>query len=187
MTPTLTVALRALSARTLCSICLALVLPNTPAQAQGDQPLVHEGIVNAPADQVWSAFTTKAGLESWMVAHADVDLKIGGRMKTQYDPKATTEDASAIANEFLSYEPQRMLSFRVVKAPATFPFPEAIKNMWTVVYFEPHGDRATRVRVVCLGFTAEEQSQKMRAFFSRGNALTLEHLQQHFAPKSQPN
>ena len=184
MNPTLIVALRALRARQLFSIWLALALPTTLAQAQGDQPLVHEGIVNATPDQVWTAFTTKAGLESWMVAHADVDLKLGGRMKTQYDPKGTTEDASAIANEFLSYEPQRMLSYRVVQAPVTFPFPDAIKKMWTVVYFEPQGDKTTRVRVVCLGFTADEQSQKMRAFFNRGNALTLEHLQQRFAPKS---
>ena len=68
-----------------------------------------------------------------------------------------------------------MLSYRVVQAPVTFPFPDAIKKIWTVVDFEPQGDKATRVRVVCLGFTADEQSQKMRAFFSRGNALTLEH------------
>jgi uncharacterized protein YndB with AHSA1/START domain len=186
MKPTPPVSLRAFITRPFFSICLALVLPATLAQAQGDQPLVHEAIVNAPPDQVWSAFTSKAGLESWMVAHAEVDLKLGGHLKTQYDPNGTTDDASAIANEFLSYEPQRMLSYRVVKAPATFPFPDAIKKMWTVVYFEPQGDKATRVRVVCLGFTDDEQSQKMRAFFNRGNAITLEHLQKRFAPKTEP-
>lgn len=120
-----------------------------------------------------------------MVAHAEIDLKLGGVMKTQYKPDGTTDDASAIANQILSYDPSRMLSFRVVKAPATFPFPEAIQKMWTVVYFEAHGEKATRVRVVSLGFTDDEQSQKMREFFTRGNATTLEHLQKRFAPKGE--
>jgi len=185
MKSTHTISLPAFVAAPLLAILLALSLPLTFAQAQDDQSVVHESIITAPPDQVWAAFTTKAGLESWMVAHADVDLKLGGHMKTQYDPNGTTQDASAIANEFLSYEPQRMLSFHVVRAPATFPFPDAIKKMWTVVYFEPQGEKATRVRVVCLGFTNDDQSQKMRAFFSRGNAITLEHPQKRFAPKTE--
>jgi uncharacterized protein YndB with AHSA1/START domain len=31
--------------------------------------VLHEGIVVAPLDEVWRAFTTNAGQESWMVAH----------------------------------------------------------------------------------------------------------------------
>jgi uncharacterized protein YndB with AHSA1/START domain len=167
------------------TLLVTLTLLPARASAQDDHPLIHEGIVGAPPDQVWAAFTTKAGLESWMVAHAEIDLKLGGLMKTQYNPNGTTDDASAIVNQILSYEPSRMLSFHVVKAPTTFPFPGAIKKMWTVVYFEAHGEKATRVRVVCLGFTDDQQSQEMREFFMRGNAITLEHLQKRFAPRTE--
>ena len=45
-------------------------LPNA-GRAQDEKPLVHEPIVNAPLDQVWAAYIIKAGLESWMIAHAD--------------------------------------------------------------------------------------------------------------------
>ena len=146
--------------------------------------LVHEGIVNGPLDQVWAAYTTKAGLESWMVAHAEIELKIGGTMKTQYDPKGTTEDPKAIVNTILSLEPMRMLSFKVTKAPQGFPFPNAITNMWTVVHFEAQGEKATRVREICMGFSEDDESRKMREFFNRGNAITLKTLQMRFAAKA---
>jgi len=76
-----------------------------------------------------------------------------------------------------------MLSISVTKAPEGFPFPNAVKAMWTVIYFEAVGPQATRVRIVGLGFGADEESKRMRAFFDRGNALTLKRLQERFAPK----
>ena len=96
-------------------------LPNT-GRAQDEKPLVHEAIINAPLDQVWAAYTTKAGLESWMVAHAEIDLKIGGKMKTRYDSKGTIDDSKAIENTILSYEPMRMLSFKVTCKVGRVPF-----------------------------------------------------------------
>jgi hypothetical protein len=73
-----------------------------------------------------------------------------------------------------------MISFRVTRAPQGFPFPNAVTNMWTVVYFEPQGDKATQVREVSMGFGTDEESLKMRGFFNRGNALTLDELRKHF-------
>jgi uncharacterized protein YndB with AHSA1/START domain len=119
-----------------------------------------------------------------MVAHAEIELKIGGKMKTRYDSEGTVDDAKAIENTILSYEPMHMISFRVTKSPQGFPFPNAIANMWTVVYFEVQGEKATRVKEVCMGFGNDEESKKMREFFKRGNAFTLEELQKRFAAKA---
>jgi len=104
-------------------------------------------------------------------------------MKIRYDPKGTVDDSKAIENTILSYEPMRMLSFKVTKAPQGFPFPSAITNMWTVVYFDAQSDKTTRVRGVSLGFGVDDESRKMRDFFNRGNAITLERLQKRFAAK----
>ncbi len=149
-----------------------------------DGRLTHEGVVAAPVGEVWAAFTTEKGQESWMVAHSEVELKIGGRMRTHYDPKGVLGDSKTIENEIISYDPERMLSIRVSKTPEGFPFPNAIKSMWTVVYFEATGPQTTRVRIVSLGFGDDEESKKMRAFFDRGNAYTLRKLQERFAPKA---
>jgi uncharacterized protein YndB with AHSA1/START domain len=163
-------------------LIMLAVLPSA-GRAEDDRPLVHEALITAPLDQVWAAYTTKAGLESWMAAHAEIELKIGGTMKTCHDPKGTVDDAKAIDNTILSYEPGHMLSFKVRKPPQGFPFPNAITNMWTIIYFEAQGERVTRVRGVCLGFGNDEESRKMREFFNRGNAVTLERLQRRFAAK----
>lgn len=149
--------------------------------ANGQQSVVSEGLVSAPVDSVWHAFTTSAGLESWMAPHASFELRIGGTMQTVYAPEGKLGDASTIVTTVLAYEPKRMLSTKVAKAPAGFPFPNAITNMWTVIYFEVVDANTTRVREVSMGFGPDEESQKMRQFFDRGNAATLAELQKRFA------
>ena len=140
-----------------------------------------EGVVSAPVAEVWTAFTTGAGLRSWMAPHADIDLRVDGLMRAHYKPDGTLGDGSTIVNKVLSFEPQRMLSIRVAKAPDDFPFPGAIMAMWSVVYFEDAGNSTTRLRVVSMGFTPDAESQRMKAFFERGNAYTVMKLQEKFA------
>jgi uncharacterized protein YndB with AHSA1/START domain len=159
---------------------LALALISIASVVQGQQPLVNEGVVEAPVDSVWTAFTTAEGLESWMAPHASFDLRIGGTMQSAYAKEATLGDASTIVNTVLAYEPQRMLAIKVAKAPAGFPFPNAIGNMWSVIYFDALESMRTRVRVVSMGFGTDDESQRMRQFFDRGNAYTVLALQKRF-------
>jgi len=155
------------------------------ARAQEVGPIAHEGIVEAPLDRVWAAFATSEGLRSWLAPHAEIDLRVGGLMRTNYNPKGQLGDAETIENAILSFEPQRMISIRVAKAPANFPFPNAIRDMWTVVYFAAAGPSRTTVREVSLGFGTDPESQRMRTFFNQGNATTLSQLQRHFAGRAQ--
>jgi len=171
----------------LLALLLAIVCGPLPAVADGlreDNRLIHEGVVAAPVGEVWAAFTTGKGQESWMAAHSEVELKVGGRMRTHYDPKGVIGDPRTIENEIICYDPERMLSIKVTKSPEGFPFPNAVRSMWTVIYFEAVSPRTTRVRIVGLGFGDDEESKKMRAFFDRGNAFTLKKLQERFASKS---
>lgn len=160
---------------------VGLALAN--AAPADDERVVTEVVVEASVDDVWRAWTTKQGVESWMVAHAEIELKVGGRMRTHYDPKGMLGDSKTIENTIICYDPERMLSIKVSKPPEGFPFPKAVKNMWTVIYFEESGPKTTRVRIVGLGFGDDEESKKMRAFFDRGNAFTLKKLQERFAAK----
>lgn len=160
-------------------ILVALVCGSTSARAADS--IAVEGVVDAPVSAVWKAWTTSAGLESWLAPHADIDLRINGLMRTQYEPKGKLGDAGTIENQVLAFEPERMFSIRVAKAPADFPFRKVIGAMWTVVYLTAQGSDRTNVRIVGLGFAADEESQKMKAFFEQGNALTLTELQKHFA------
>lgn len=166
-------------------VLVIVVLLNGPASAQNVDPIVSESTIDAPVEAVWAAWTTSEGLRAWLAPHAETELRLGGLMRTNYNAKGSLGDPGTIENTILSFEPKRMLSIKVAKAPQTFPFPNAVQQMWTVLYFEPAGADKTRLRVVGLGFGPDEESQKMRAFFEKGNEFTLKQLQAHFSKKPQ--
>ena len=124
--------------------------------------------------------TQGLGLRSWLAPHAEIDLRIGGLMRTNSSSKGALGDPETIENRILSFEPGRMFSIQVSKAPVKFPFPSAIARMWTAIYLEPAEPARTRLRVVGLGFGPDEESQKMRAFFEKGNAVTVDQLRRRF-------
>jgi uncharacterized protein YndB with AHSA1/START domain len=153
-------------------------------QAAGDgSRQVTEGIIDAPVEAVWDALATKKGQEAWNVAHAEIDLKVGGKMLTHYDAKGKIGDPNTIENVVLAFEPKKMLAIKVGKPPEKFPFKEAVKNVWHVMYFEDAGPGRTRLRLVGLGYGSDEESKKLLAFFEKGNAFTLKKLQEHYAGK----
>ena len=145
---------------------------------------ITEGVIEAPVDAVWAAFTTKEGQESWNVAHAQIDLKIGGKMLTHYDAAGKIGDPNTIENIILCFEPRRMLAIQVGNPPEKFPYKIAIKKIWTVLYFDEIGPSLTRLRLVGTGYDDNDESRKLRTFFERGNAYTLKKLQEKFTGKA---
>jgi uncharacterized protein YndB with AHSA1/START domain len=154
---------------------MAFVVP-----AGATESIVTEGVIAAPVATVWNAWATSTGLKTWLAPHADIDLRIDGLMRSNYDPKGSLGDPGTIENRVLAYEPERMLSIKVSKAPEKFPFRSKIDDIWTVLYFTPTADGRTTLRVVGMGFGTDEESQKMKEFFKQGNAFTLTQLQKRF-------
>lgn len=147
------------------------------------EPQVTEGFINASPSEVWRIFTTAEGFKQTGAAQAEIDLKIGGTLRTHYDPKGRLGDANTIVREILAFEPERMLAIRIKQAPADFKYPDAIAGTWTVIYLAPAGDNMTQVRFVGLGYTDSAQSQAMRKFFAEGNRWTLDHIAKPYWPK----
>ena len=171
--------------RCVASIAALVAAISVSVRAQDVGPISHEGIVESSVEQVWAAYTTSEGLRSWLAPHAEIDLKVGGLMRTNYNPQGQLGDAGTIENVILAFEPLRMISIKVAKPPTNFPFPNAIRDMWSVLYFSPAGPGRTNLRSVSLGFGPDPESQRMRAFFEKGNAMTLNQLQRRFTAKSQ--
>jgi uncharacterized protein YndB with AHSA1/START domain len=151
--------------------------------ASAAEPQVTEGFINTSVEEVWRIFTTAEGYKRTGVAHAEIDLRIGGTIRSHYDPEGQLGDAGTIVQEILAYEPQRMLATRIRQAPADFPYRDAIDGTWTVIYLIPAGDDMTQVRIIGLGYTDEPQSQAMRKFFEEGNRTTLERIARAYWPK----
>jgi len=74
--------------------------------------LIQEFTVNAPIDSVWNAYTTKRGWESWAVPIAEVDLKVGGFIKTNYNKEGEIGDSTTIATHIVNYVPKRLITLQ---------------------------------------------------------------------------
>lgn len=157
---------------------LSLVLLSVVAfqiRAQDDR-VVDEFEVKASLDKVWSAFTTTKGLQSWAAPLADIDFRVGGKWRANYNQDGELGDEDTIENTILCYDPKRMLSMRATGFPKNFPFIEAAKETWSVFYFAAIDDSTTKITIVGLGYNDTEQSKKMRAFFKPANKYSMEQL-----------
>jgi uncharacterized protein YndB with AHSA1/START domain len=156
------------------------------ALAQDGVSFKNEGVVNAPVEEVWKIFSTSEGYKTLGPALAEVDLRIGGTIRSRYRADGELGDAETIENVILAYEPPTMIATRIQKTPRTFPFKEAWKNPWTVVTDVPLDGGRTLVRATSLGFGTDEESAAMRRFFEAGNQQTIGNIQTRFAPPVAP-
>lgn len=146
--------------------------------------VVDEYVIDASIDVVWKAFSTNEGLKSWAAPLADIDLRIGGKWRANYNSDGVLGDETTIENTILCYDPKRMLSLKATKFPKDFQFAEAAKETWSIFYFETLSDAKTKITIVGLGYTDTEQSLKMRSFFKPANKYSMDQLKAAVEKKS---
>jgi uncharacterized protein YndB with AHSA1/START domain len=145
-----------------------------------ERTLVTTTDVEASLDDVWKALTTSAGLASWMAPVVEVNLRVGGTIKSNYNPQAKIGDPGTITLNILSYEPRRVLSFNF-KTPPDKPDIRAAEETWTVIRLEELALNLTRVQETMIGWGQGEAADKAYAFFKWGNAYEHEKLRKRFA------
>jgi uncharacterized protein YndB with AHSA1/START domain len=128
--------------------------------------------VPAPLDEVWAAFTTKEGLQTWLWEDVRVDLRPGGDWIVQYTPTATG------GGTIVSFEPRREIVFRAL-APERFPTVRQTRT--TAAFgFQAEGPSATRVTLLQTGWQAGEEWDAAHAYLAKGNAQLLAQLHRRF-------
>jgi uncharacterized protein YndB with AHSA1/START domain len=170
----------------------ALIFAGLPASAyepatSGDERVVFVAEVEASLDDVWDAFTTNEGLRRWMAPLVEIDLEVGGTIKSNYNPSGEIGDAGTIVNTVLAYDPKHMLALKATGYPEGFPFAEAAKATWSVFYFEEVSATTTAITIVGLGYTDSEDSRKLRDFFEPANAELLRRLGVALAARAEPS
>lgn len=150
------------------------------AQTAELDPQVCEGVVRAPASEVWKVFSTAEGFKKLGPAQCDMDFRVGGLIRTHYNPKGVLGDEGTIQNRIIAYEPGRMVSIRISTPPKGFPFGEETwGKVWTVITLTDIGDR-THLRMSGLGYPNTEEGKQMRDFFEKGNRWVMQYLQKQF-------
>ena len=166
------------------ALFLMLLAACGAARAADEASFANEGIIPAPIDEVWKVFATSEGYRALGPALAEVDLRVGGVIRSRYRADGVLGDAETIENVIVDYRAPVMIAIRISKTPASFPFKEAWKNTWTVITLTPTDD-GTHLRTTSYGYGADEESLAMRRFFERGNQQTIDTLRRHFGPPAE--
>ncbi len=152
--------------------------------AAGEVSFVNEGIIDAPVEEVWKVLSTSEGYKALGPALAEVDLRIGGTIRSRYSANGKLGDAETIESVILAFEPPTMMATRIQKTPASFPFKEAWKRPWSVISLLPLDGGKTKIHAASLGYGTDEESVAMRRFFENGNQEVISNIQRHFVKGS---
>ena len=135
-----------------------------------EMALIQEFIVHAPLDSVWVALTTKNGWEAAFVAKSEVNLKVGGTIKSTYDKNATIGDSTTIVNHIVNYVPYKLIT---LQAEISENFPEFMKkdaeNFYNVIYLDDLGENNTKVISYGIGYKNTPKYRSLMKFFIEGN------------------
>ena len=166
------------------ALFLVLLAAGGAAQAADEASFVNEGVIPAPIDAVWNVFATSEGYKTLGPALAEVDLRVGGVIRSRYRADGVLGDGETIENVIVDYRAPVMMAIRIQKPPVSFPFKEAWKSTWTVLTLTPTDD-GTHLRAASYGYGTDEESLAMRKFFEAGNQQTIETLRRHFGAPAQ--
>ena len=136
--------------------------------------LIQEFTVRASVDSVWDAYTTKTGWESWAVPMAEVNLKVGGTIITNYNSAGKIGDSTTIVTHIINYVPLKLLT---LQAELTDNFPEFMKaeadDFFNVIYFTETKEGDTHVESYGIGYKNTPKFLQLMDYFIPANEKTL--------------
>lgn len=140
-------------------------------QASPEKALIFEVAVRAPPAAVWEAFSTSAGLSSWLAPNAVVELRKGGDWMVHFP------GGSSGGGTIIDFVPMKEITIAAL-APDTFPTVRAERTR-ARFEFEAKGD-STLVRLTQTGWRAGEEWDRAYDYLATGNAQLLEALRARF-------
>lgn len=146
----------------------------------GELILAQELVVDAPIARVWEAYTTSEGWMAWAAPMAEVDLRVGGTIRTHYGADAEIGDPGTNTLHIVNYVPEKVLT---LKAEISERWPEVMKtdagNLMNVIVFEEIDDSTTRVRSYGVGYRDLPEYHELMKFFITANEGLLLKMKAH--------
>ena len=145
-----------------------------------------ELVVSAGLEDVWHAWTTNEGAETFFSRNTNVELAIGGPYEMLFNADAPRGEQGSEGCKVLSYVPMEILSFSWGAPPK---FTHARKHhTWVVVRFEDLGSNKTKVRLTHLGWDGMKTAHPAHAdewdqvyeYFSKAWPYVLDNLKKRF-------
>jgi uncharacterized protein YndB with AHSA1/START domain len=160
------------------------VLAATVARAQSLAPdIVVTKTIDAPVAEVWKAWTTTEGIESFFAPKAvKVEPVPGGAFELWFGLTQPEGSRGSEGCKVHSVRPMEQFVFEW-NAPPTIP---AIRPLRTLVYldFKPLPGNKTELTLRNFGYGEGEDWTKAKAYFAAAWPAVMASLEKRFAPKS---
>lgn len=144
-----------------------------------DPCIVVEALVDASRKEVWNAWTTEDGAQSFFAPGCRIDLRVGGAYEMLFDLAAKPGEQGGEGMIITAIQPERMLSF-TWNAP---PHLAQVRDQMThvVVRFQQQGADQTLVRLTHTGWGEGGQWDEALDYFRRAWAeIVMPRLQTRF-------
>ena len=169
-------------ARALCAAsCTLLLAAGVAAQSLAPDIAVTKTI-NAPVADVWKAWTTTEGIESFFAPKAvKVEPWPGGAFELWFGVNMPEGSRGSEGCKVHSVRPMEQLVFEW-NAPPTIP---QIRVLRTLVYldFKALPDNRTELTLRNFGYGDGEEWAKNKAYFAQAWPAVMANLEKRFAPK----
>lgn len=146
--------------------------------------LVQRGEFDVPVEELWKAYVTEEGWTSWASPVAEIDLRVGGTIRTHYGEGAKIGDPGTNTLHIVNYVPNKLLTLR---AEIGERWPEIMKqdadNLSNVILFEELGEKRCRVLSYGIGYRQSPEYDSLLQFFSQANEDLMRKLKQQLEAK----
>ena len=148
--------------------------------------LLHKSVtVNAPVEDIWWAWTTDAGIRTWLLDDSRIELRVGGAYEWLFDADAPPGLRGSEGCQVLAFQAPSMLTF-TWNAP---PHLAEARAQHTVVLLRlrpDDRDAGTRVELTHLGWGDGGQWDEAFDYFDAAWDRVLEQLVAYFAGSADP-
>ncbi len=152
--------------------------PDRFVAAPTGKAIVKEAIVTATINDVWNAWTTTEGVNTFFSPDAKVELRIGGPFEIYFDMSAPYGSRGSELCRVLSYLPEKMLSFEW-NAPPSFGDLRGI-NTIVVLLFDQLENGQVKVTLTHHGWGEGTDWQGVYDYFDRAWGSVLGNFEKRF-------
>ena len=168
-----TILVAAVFAQSVSSAAAQDVRNTSYVTKSGERVLRIETVVPATTESVWKAWTDPQELSKWIAPVVAIDLKIGGKISTNYDQKATIGNQGTIQLPIINYVQEQLITLKV---NLNDKFPKKVRdedrNLQEIVQIVDLGGGKTEVVSSMVGWGTGKDWDQTYDFFARGNEWT---------------
>ncbi len=147
--------------------------------------VVHKAVtVTAPVEDVWWAWTTDAGIRSWLVDDSRIELRVGGPYEWYFLTEAGQGAQGSEECQVIGYQAPTMLTF-TWNAPPHLAEARAQRSVVLLRLRPDDPDEGTRVELTQLGWGDGGEWDEAFDYFDAAWGRVLDRLHAYFAGETE--